>query len=140
MSDNKTVSRRAIGMFASDNTLKAEEIFAKTYKNHQEPDPVPEGGVAVYNFKEWKQLLANFHNAFSNASVKIINQIAEDNFVTTQWEITATHSGTYMGATATGKPVTWRGVEIDRFDHDKIVETWVIWNKYILFEAIGLIK
>jgi hypothetical protein len=36
--------------------------------------------------------------------------------------------------------VTWTGVQIDRIADGKIVESWVDWDKYRLFETLGFLK
>ena len=58
----------------------------------------------------------------------------------TQWKITATDTGGYMGSSPTNKKLTWTGVLIDRFENGKIVESWVDWDKYGLFQGLGLVK
>ncbi len=40
-----------------------------------------------------------------------------------------------MDLAPTNKEVTWTGVSIDRFENGKIVESWVDWDKYRLFQA-----
>jgi predicted ester cyclase len=66
-------------------------------------------------------------------------QVAEDDLVATRWEFTATHTGSYMGLAPTGKQAIWTGIEIDRCADGKIVESWVDWDKYRLFESLGLL-
>lgn len=41
---HKAMSRRALEMWASNNSDRADDIFAEHYLNHQEPDV--EGGVS----------------------------------------------------------------------------------------------
>ena len=67
-------------------------------------------------------------------------QIAEGDKVATRWEFAATHTGDFMGHGPTGKQVTWTGVQIDRFEDGKIIESWVDWDKYRFLEGLGLLK
>ena len=67
-------------------------------------------------------------------------QIAEGYQVATRWEFTATHTGDFIGAAPTGKQIIWTGVQIDRFEDGKIVESWVDWDKYRFLEGLGLVK
>ena len=138
LEDEKDLSRRAVDMWASGNSGKPQEIFAKTYVNHQEPDA--EGGVKDLSLEEWEKLVRGYHKAFSNSKVLVLVQIAEGHLVATRWQFTATQTGQYMGLAPSGKEVTWTGVQIDRFDSGKIVESWVNWDKYRLFEGLGLVK
>ena len=138
LDDHKEMSRRAIGMWASNNLHRPEDIFAENYVNHQEPDV--EGGVSDKSLEAWKELVSDYHKSFSNSKAHVLMQIAEDDLVATRWEFTATHVGDFMGLAPTGKEVTWTGVQIDRLEDGKIVESWVDWDKYRFFEGLGLVK
>lgn len=132
----KGMSRRALEMWESGNTDRPEEVFTHSYVNHQEPDVA--GGVSAKNLGSWNQLRSDFRDAFSDCNLDISMQIADGDLVATKWQLTATHSGEYMGAAPTGKRISWTGVEIDRFEGDKVAESWVDWDKYHLFEELGL--
>lgn len=136
--DHKEMSRHALGMWGSDNTCRAKDIFATNYINHQEPDV--EGGVSSKSLEEWKKLVSDYHNSFSDSHVKILMQVAEGDKVATRWEFTSTHTGEFMGHAPNGKRVTWTGVQIDRFEDGKIVESWVYWDKYRFLDEFGLLK
>ena len=133
---HKDMSRRALEMWASNNSDTPESFLAENYINHQESDV--EGGVTARSLETWKQLVGGYHDGFSDSKVVFSMQIGEDDLVATRWQITATHTGDYMGLAPTGKEITWTGVEIDRFENGKIVESWVDWDKYRLFQALGL--
>lgn len=51
----------------------------------------------------------------------------------------ASHGGPYEGLPATGRTVSWTGVQIDRFETGRIAESWVEWDKYTQFSALGLL-
>ena len=123
-------------MWASDNTDTPERVFTDDYINHQESDA--KGGVTALNLEAWKDLVADYHDAFTDSDVVLVMQIAEGDLVATRWEFTATHSGDYMGAAPTNKRLTWTGIQIDRFDNGRIAESWVDWDKYRLFQGLGL--
>jgi predicted ester cyclase len=65
-------------------------------------------------------------------------QIAEGDLVATRWEFNVVHSGAFMGQAPTGKEITWTGIQIDRFENGRIVESWVDWDKYRFFQGLGL--
>lgn len=137
LADEKSLARRSLEMWASDNTDRPEDVFAETYVNHQEPDA--KGGVTSLDLAGWKAVVADNRRAFSDFQVQIVMQIAEGDLVATRWRFTATHTGAYLGHPPTGKRATWTGVQIDRFDNGKIVESWVDWDKYRLFEELGFL-
>lgn len=138
MNENKKTSRRALQLWASNQSDQPEDFISDQYVNHQEPDV--EGGVSARDLKAWKELVNDYHGSFSNSRVQIIQQIAEGNLVATRWEFTASHTGEYMGLAPTGREITWTGVQIDRYQDGKIVESWVDWDKYRFFEGLGLVK
>lgn len=136
--EHKAVSQRALRMWASGNSETPEDIFAESYVNHQEPDA--HGGVTARDLEAWKDLIREYHGAFTSSQVAILMQVAEGDVVATRWEFTATHTGPYLDLEPTGREVTWTGVEIDRFEGGRIVESWVDWDKYRFFEGLGLIR
>jgi predicted ester cyclase len=138
LDDEKSLSRRAIDRWASNNPDTAEDIFAANYINHQEPYAA--GGTKALSLEAWRKLVREYHSAFSNSTVGVLMQIAEGDLVATQWQITAAQTGSYLGHPSSGKTATWTGVSIDRIENGKIVESWVNWDKYSLFEGLGLLN
>jgi predicted ester cyclase len=138
LDDHKAMSRRALEMWASNNSDRAEDIFAEHYVNHQEPDV--EGGVSDKSLEAWKKLVRDYHKAFSDSKLRVLTQIAEGDRVATHWTLSATHTGTFLGLAPTQKKATWTGIEIDRFEQGKIVESWVDWDKYRFLEQLGLVS
>lgn len=59
LDDQKDLSRRAILLWASDNTDTAEDIVAQSYINHQEP--YAKGGVGDLSLEAWKDLAPFIH-------------------------------------------------------------------------------
>ena len=133
----KALAVRSLEMWASDNTDTPEQVFAERYANHQASDV--RGGVQTLDLESWKQLVGTYRRAFSDATVRILMQIAEDDRVATRWQFSVVHTGAFMGETPTGKPLTWTGVQIDRFENGKIAESWVDWDKFGFMQGIGLI-
>ncbi len=138
LDNQKNMSRRALDMWASDNSDRSEDIFAESYVNHQEPDV--EGGISARSLGTWKELVSGYHTSFSDSRSRVLMQVANGDLVATRWEIVATHTGDFMGLAPTGTEATWTGVQIDRFEDGKIVESWTNWDKYRLFEELGLVN
>ena len=134
----KEMSRRAISLWSSNSKDKAETLFSKDYVNHQESDVT--GGVTARSLAQYGELLKEYRAAFAKSQVDILMQIEEGPLVATRWRFTATHTGNYMGKTPTGKTISWTGVQIDRFDNAKIVESWVDWDKYLFFQGVGMVS
>lgn len=138
LEQQKSMSRRSLERWGCNNSDTPEDIFASNYVNHQEPDA--KGGVKSISLAGWKEVVAENHRAFSDFTVRILMQVAEGDLVATRWQFSATQTGIYLGHPPTGKRAIWTGVQIDRFENGKIVESWVDWDKYRLFETLGFVK
>lgn len=138
LEDKKNLAKRSLLLWASDNTDKAEEVFAVDYVNHQESAAVD--GVKDLDLDGWRAVVEDNHHAFSDFQVRILIQIAEGDFVATRWQFSATQTGPYLGHPPTGKRATWTGVQVDRFENGKIVESWVDWDKFRLFVELDFLR
>ncbi|MCL1126019.1 ester cyclase [Shewanella surugensis] len=138
LENNKELSTLSLNMWASNNTVNPEQVFVKKYINHQVPSIT--GQVAAESLTQRETLVSQYHASFSDATVKILRQVAENEFVTTYWEFTATQTDEYLGLASTGKRISWSGVEIDRIEDHKIAESWVIWDMYSMFTQLGILK
>ncbi|MEM7192565.1 MAG: ester cyclase [Pseudomonadota bacterium] len=134
----KAIARRSLELWSSTSTVKPEDVFATGYLNHQEPAAA--GGVRGVDLTAWKAIVAENHAAFSDFEVTVLTQIAEGDLVATRWQFEATQTGEYLGHPPSGKRATWTGVQIDRFENGKIVESWVDWDKYRLFDELGFLN
>ena len=79
--NKKDLSRRSLEMWGSNHADKPEDVFAKTYVNHQQSDA--KGGVTTIDLAGWKAMVAENHRAFSDFTVRILMQIAEGDLVAT---------------------------------------------------------
>lgn len=136
----KATSRQSIQWWESGFQVDPDSLFAAGYVNHQEPIAASDGERGV-SLEELKAIVASFHSAFPGIEVEIRQQIVEGSRVATHWSFSGVQKGTYEGLAPTGKAVSWSGISIDAYDADgKIAETWVVWDKFTLFSALGLIE
>jgi len=135
---NKSLSRRSLEMWRSNSTDEPEAVFAASYANHQESSV--EGGTKSLDLDGWKSLVDQVRRGFPDLEVQIGMQIAEGDLVATRWRFTGTQSGEYLGHAPSGRRATWTGVQIDRFENGKIVESWVDWDKYRFFDELGFLS
>lgn len=71
-----------------------------------------------------KQAAIRVRSIFPDASVTIEDVVAEGDRVVTRWTARATHQGEFQGIPATGKPITMRGIHVDRVANGMIAERW----------------
>jgi predicted ester cyclase len=86
----------------------------------------------------WKQLVSAIFTAFPDIYFTIEDQIAEGDKVATRWTLRCTHQGEYMGIPATGKQVTYTGINISRHIKGKYVEDWGNWDELGLLQQLGM--
>ena len=59
--------------------------------------------------------------------------------VAIRWTATGTHTAPYLSVAATGKQISFTGIEIIRVVEDRIVERWGEWDGIALLEQLGAI-
>ncbi len=115
--ENKAIVRRLIEEgFNRGNLEVYEELVAPDFVNHSAPPGVPP------TREGWKQIAAMFRTAFPDLHLHIEDEIAEGDLVTTRFTGHGTHQGELMGIPATGKEVTFSGINIARIAGGKIME------------------
>lgn len=135
--DRKATSKQLLELWGDNAVHKAADYLDEKYVNHQTPDAA--GGTSSKSLEEWKTLVADFHEGFSDVKMAVLEQVAEGNYVCSRWHMTAKHTGTFGELAATGKTSTWTGVHTDRYEDGKLVESWVDWDKYSFLEGLGLV-
>jgi predicted ester cyclase len=77
--------------------------------------------------------------AFPDLHVEVEHLLATDDELAFAYVISGTHLGPLMGRPATGKKVSYRGMQISRFDSDgKLVERWGSSDEFGMLRQLGL--
>lgn len=58
--------------------------------------------------------------------------------VAIRWTATGTHSAPFLGVPATGRSITFVGIEIVRIANGRITERWGEWDALALLEQLGV--
>lgn len=104
--------------FNKGNLSVVDRIVAKEAKDHAAPPGLPGGPEGL------KLLVGMFRGAFPDLHVTIHDVMAEGDRVIARYTITGTHKGEFSGLKATGKKVSFGGIDIVRFANGKAVEHW----------------
>jgi steroid delta-isomerase-like uncharacterized protein len=78
-------------------------------------------------------------SAFPNLHFTIDAQIAEGDCVVTRWTARGMHAGSFQGVPATGKHVTFSGLDLDRIVDGRVVECWANVDELGLMQQLGAI-
>ena len=110
-----------------------DELFAVDYVNHdpslgQTPDR--EGHKATVRL---------VRDALPDLRETVEDLFGEGDRVVFSWSLTATHLGSLLGVTPTGRPVHVRGIEIYRTRDGQIAERWGCFDRLGLMQQLGII-
>ncbi|MFB6962185.1 ester cyclase [Streptomyces sp. NPDC056309] len=110
-----------------------DEIVAPDSIDH---DPAP---GQVPGPEGYKAMFGELRAAFPDLHVEVEHLVATDDELAFAYTITGTHLGPLMGQPATGKKVSYRGMQISRFDSDgKLAERWGSSDELGMLRQLGL--
>lgn len=96
-----------------------DEILSEHVINHTAKPGMPNGKSSFYAF-----LHGILHQAFSDIKVDILDQIAEDDLVTTRKQIHGKHTGALFGIPPTQKNIQIDIIDIIRVKNGQYVDHW----------------
>ena len=131
--ENKVLNRRIFEAIGNKNLDALDELIAADTVDHVLPPELPPG------LDGQKAFIGMFISAFPDIKMTVEDEIAEGDKVVTRWTAAGTHTGELMGIPATGKQVTMKGVDINRFSGGKNVEHWGQLDQMGLMQQLGVI-
>jgi steroid delta-isomerase-like uncharacterized protein len=112
------------------NLALADVLLAPDFIEHFNPD--------VSGIEGFKQFVTRLGEAFADLQITIEDLIAEGDKVVARVTVRAIHLGTFMGRfPATGKSVTFTGIDIFQISDGKIVGRWNQRDLLSLVEQLG---
>jgi steroid delta-isomerase-like uncharacterized protein len=108
-----------------------DQIFASSFVDHDADN-------SSHDLAGAKRFFVMARSAFPDASTKVEDMIAEGDRVVARLTITGTHRGEFMGASPTGRQVTFSCIDIVRCADGKIVEHWSQFDRLGLLQQLGL--
>jgi steroid delta-isomerase-like uncharacterized protein len=127
--ENKAVVRRFYEEWNKQNLSIVEELVAPHWVCHGAPPFSPDP----------KQMLTALWTAFPDARIAVEDLMAEGDKVVSRLTMRGTHRGDLMGIPPTGQQASLTGIEIDRIEDGKIVETWVSRDDLGFLQQLGVI-
>ena len=135
LSDNKLLVRNFYELIV--NTGNLDEIRKYVASSYTE---VIEGQKHTVGIEGAKEHIIGVRKTYPDLTIKIEQQIAEDEWVVSCITAKGTHKGYWLGIKPTGKPVTFTGVNVDRVVDGMIVEHGGAANMLGPLLEIGAIK
>lgn len=94
-------------------------------------------GGEPHDHESYKNFFRVFRQSFSDMDWTVHALVADEEYVSARWEITATHSGDFAGVKADGRRITFDGTVLYRMEGGRIAETWLNIDQLKLLVAIG---
>jgi predicted ester cyclase len=132
--ENIATSKR--GLEEAFNRGNLEVIDQDTTEDFVGHDPI----MGDQDRESTKQQVAGYRQAFPDIHIAIEDIFAAGDKVVIRWSGQGTFENEFMGLKPThktGDPVG--GITIDRYEGDKIAESWTQWNTLVFLQDIGAI-
>ena len=131
--DNKSIIRRFIeDGLNKRNPALIEETYSSDYTGHDPERPVPRTMMDLQ-----QGMVGLLGKVFPDGQYSIERLVAEDDLVAWHWIFRATHLGEIMGIPATGKQITFGGINIFRMEDGKVIEDWVYRDTVGMMRQLG---
>jgi steroid delta-isomerase-like uncharacterized protein len=109
-----------------------DELFAKHCTFHDPSFPV--NGVEGI-----KEQIRALREANPDLHIDIHEILVDGDLTASRWTMGATNRGDFRGIPATGKTYTMTGMECNKWEGDKVVETWTNYDLLGTFIQLGLV-
>lgn len=127
-----------IGRFVEEviNQGRLEACDQIVEENFIELDPLPAQSQGRQGLKD---VIAMMRAGFPDLHWVIDESIASGDKVVTRFTWTGTHRGSFLGIPATGRPVTVKGVVIDRLAQGKMADSRILMDTFALMKQLGVV-
>ncbi len=116
--ENKELRRRFWANAFGDIDAVVDQYIAPNWLDHDRAPEQPAGSAG------YRWLLQRLKASFPDISFTEAELIAEGDRVATLWTLEGTHSEIYRDLAPTGRRIKVSGIQIDRLEGGKVVESW----------------
>lgn len=135
--DNIAILRQAIQFINDGEMVRVAEFITPEFKRHDLAGMFPakkSGSAEAINF------LGTLRTAFPDLRFDIQDVFACNDRIAMRFLISGTHKADLFGASPTGLRVVFSGINIYRFEGDKIAEVWQLWDWAAVLSQIGILN
>jgi steroid delta-isomerase-like uncharacterized protein len=131
--ENKEIVKRVFAEWWTKANLQAvDAMLADEFVCH--------GAERVDSKEAIKELISEYHRAFSGWVETVDVMVAEGDRVACRFTASGTHTGTFMGIAPTGKSVSFSGIDIYHIVDGRIIEMWYAEDLYGLLQQLDGLK
>lgn len=131
--ETNIAAQQRFGAAVNSGNLDAlDDLVAPDSVDH---DPAPGQVPGPQGFRD---MFAELRTAFPDLHIEVEHLTANDDDVAFAYTVTGTHRGPLQGHEPTGGLVSFRGVQISRFENGKLVERWGSSDQLGMMQQLGL--
>lgn len=119
-------------VFNKRNANVIDELSAPNFIDHTAAPGQAPGATGV------KDMTVMFQKAFPDLRVTVEEIVAERDIVVARFSMEGTHRGELFGTAATGKRVTFRGLDMVRIKDGKATEVWHYGDDMVVMSQLGV--
>ena len=129
------IVRRWMHIWQHGDPHVIDQLHAPDFVDHDPAGRSPDN-------EGFKNDIALLYEAFPDFRAKVEDMVVDvaTETVAVRWSATGTHSRTYMGAPATGRQISFKGIEILRIRNRRITERWGEWDGIDLLDQLGRVS
>ncbi|WP_037908711.1 ester cyclase [Actinacidiphila yeochonensis] len=117
----------------SGNLAAIADVVAPGAVDH---DPAPGQGPGPEGYQA---MFGDLRRAFPDLHVEVEHLLATEDELAFAYTITGTHRGELAGHAPTGRAVSFRGLQISRFENGRLVERWGSSDELGMMRQLGLV-
>ncbi len=133
--DNKSIAKHFYEVIVSENRL--DEVLQYVSKNCVLN---MNGKIIPIGFEGIKEHMIAVRKTYPAYTMQITRQFVDGDYVISEFIMTGTHEGEWLGMKPTHKKLSFSGVNIDKIFGEKIVEHSGAVNTFEMLWENGLIK
>ena len=136
-SNEELVERVSFETYTEDNADAIDELVSEEYVLHDPMSPEP-----ICGREGLKDHVESLREAAPDLSATIEHVIADDEFVAVHFTIRGTQEGPVpdLDLEPTGEPFEVVGMEFDRIEDGKLIETWLAYDTLGFAEQLGALE
>lgn len=132
--DLKALNHRWISAFNQRDWETERSVRGASFQAHLS------GAQAPLDNEAWSGFMTAFTTGFPDSRITLESCISEGDAVVSHWTLTGTHLGEFQGIPATGRPIKFSGIEINKVADGKIVEHRAMFDNLALLGQIGAMQ
>jgi steroid delta-isomerase-like uncharacterized protein len=136
MASHRETSRRAFDAYTTGDVSGLEDAFTADHVVHDPQNPF---AATQHGFDVLRGQVGMYRAAFPDLLMTVDAQYEDGDVVISRWTAKGTHTGDLPMLPASGRTATVTGIVIDRFEGDRIAETWSSWDTLGMLQQLGAI-